>query len=418
VPAFALHTHYHKSGEIPSLTGLRGLAALLVVVEHYWYWARVTPVAALPPAVTPWAATSGIAMAIFFTLSGYVIALSYSHWDWRARPAFNLLRLFSYRFARLYPAFLVFAIFIILRQPALRDHLSEPRIQEYLMPHFFLWHAWWPFKLDGIPAAEGHFHVSWSLSVECALYLFFGFGAVFAASLPNWRAKPLVLATAFFILTSAILQSLLLMRADLIPEGWSDAEWMKWLLQISPWATVLQFGLGVAAYKLSRVPVTKTLLRIISNVGAAGLIAVYILTAERLIVEAFQTSVFAALATSLVLLGCGANSVTNRALSRRGIVYIGTISYSLYLFHFITPGLSLGAVSFDVFDRTAAVYHALNFLASLALAVFLSTGVYYVIEVPGRRAIRAIADRLLGLQRAPGLDKQRDDRPLLGTGPV
>jgi len=47
----------------------------------------------------------GIGMAIFFPLSGYVIALSYSHWDWRTRPGFNLMRLFFYRFARLYLAF-------------------------------------------------------------------------------------------------------------------------------------------------------------------------------------------------------------------------------------------------------------------------------------------------------------------------
>lgn len=49
----------------------------------------------------PWAGAADIGMAIFFTLSGYVIALSYSHWDWRERPAFNLIRLFFYRFARL-----------------------------------------------------------------------------------------------------------------------------------------------------------------------------------------------------------------------------------------------------------------------------------------------------------------------------
>ena len=94
-----------KPGEIPSLTGLRGVAALLVIIAHYWTWARVTPVAALPASIEPWTRTSDIGMAIFFTLSGYVIALSYSHWDWRGRPAFNLVRLFFYRFARLYPAF-------------------------------------------------------------------------------------------------------------------------------------------------------------------------------------------------------------------------------------------------------------------------------------------------------------------------
>ena len=83
-----------KPGEIPSLTGLRGVAALLVIITHYWFWARVTPAAALPSSVEPWTATSDIGMAIFFTLSGFVIALSYSHWNWRDRPIFNLVRLF------------------------------------------------------------------------------------------------------------------------------------------------------------------------------------------------------------------------------------------------------------------------------------------------------------------------------------
>src|SRR4029077_6696118 len=99
---------YRKKGEISSLTGLRGVAALLVIVHHYVIWTAVVPVAALPPWLIRWTATPGMGMAIFFTLSGYVIALSYSDWNWRERPAFNLVRLFFYRFARLYPAYFVF----------------------------------------------------------------------------------------------------------------------------------------------------------------------------------------------------------------------------------------------------------------------------------------------------------------------
>jgi peptidoglycan/LPS O-acetylase OafA/YrhL len=121
--------------EIPSLTGLRGLAALLVVIGHYSVWTAVTPMAEVPAWIRAWAnAAPGIGMSIFFTLSGYVIALSYSHWDWRQRPGFNLVRLFFYRFARLYPAFFVFAVLIVMRTPALRD-LSDPEVQTDVAAH-------------------------------------------------------------------------------------------------------------------------------------------------------------------------------------------------------------------------------------------------------------------------------------------
>jgi hypothetical protein len=35
------------------------------------------------------------------------------------------------------------------------------------------------------------------------------------------------------------------------------------------------------------------------------------------------------------------------------------------------------------------------------LAIALVTGLYRLVEVPGRRAIRAAGDRLLGIQRPP-----------------
>jgi len=127
-----------KPGEISSLTGLRGVAALLVIITRYWFWARVTPVAALPSSVEPWTATSDIGMAIFFTLSGFVIALSYSHWNWRDRPIFNLVRLFFYRFARAVPRILP------VRDPDRAAHPVASRCirsagsKSYLSPHLSL----------------------------------------------------------------------------------------------------------------------------------------------------------------------------------------------------------------------------------------------------------------------------------------
>jgi peptidoglycan/LPS O-acetylase OafA/YrhL len=393
-----------RRGEITSLTGLRGLAALCVVITHYWYWTTVTPVAVLPPAVAQWTGTSRIGMAIFFTLSGYVIALSYSHWHWREAPLFNLTRLFFYRFARLYPAFFAFAMLIFLRHPEQHD-LSNPATRDFLLPHFLLLHSWVPFKYNGALAAEGPFHVSWSLSVECALYLLFGLGAIFAAVLPRWRRKRLFLAAAFFLSVGVSLHLATTLRDHLIPEGWTGLEWDKWLLQLSPWAISLQFGLGVLTYSLYRRPLSERSARFASNLGAAGLVAVYFLIGRNVLHDAFQESILTAMATALLMIGAQSESIMNRFLSSRAMVYIGTISYSLYLFHFLTPGMA-NARSFDVYNETAMAYHAVNFLTSLFITIVFSTGMYRIVEVPARRAIRAAADRLLGIQRTASMSEQ------------
>jgi peptidoglycan/LPS O-acetylase OafA/YrhL len=390
-----MQTH-KKRGEIPALTGLRGLAALLVVITHYWFWTSVTPPAVLPQSIERWTRTSGIGMAIFFTLSGYVIALSYGHWDWRARPLFNLIRLFFYRFARLYPAYLVFAILVVLRFPVLQEF--DRHALDYLVPHLLLMQSWLPMKFDGQLTANGHFHVAWSLSVECALYLAFGIGAILAVALPRWRYKPLWLAITFFAFAIVLGEMIWPARELFRPEGWSDTDWVKWGFYYSPYAVILQFGIGVAAHKLSTLNVPSYWSKVASDVGAAGLIAIYLLIVTDQLREGFNAAVLTSVATAAMMIGARENSVINRLLSGRAIVYVGTISYSLYLFHFITPPVALHSRSFDVFDSTAAFYHAVNFASSLALAIFFATGVYYLVEVPGRRAVRAGADRLLGIQ--------------------
>ncbi len=265
---------YHKKGEIRSLTGLRGVAALLVIVTHYWHWTAVTPAGVLLASIEVWTRTAGIGMAIFFTLSGYVIALNYSAWDWRQRPVFNLTRLFLYRFARLYPAFFVFVVLAVLRWSALQD-LSDPKAQAYILPHLLLWQAWWPVKFDGALASDSYFHVSWSLSVECGLYLAFGLGAILASLLPKWRGKRLLLGVVFFVSAWLLLQAAWSMRQSLMPPGWSEADWLRWLFLFSPYGVSLQFGIGVMACQISRLMRAEKAMKVVSDLGGLGLLAIY-----------------------------------------------------------------------------------------------------------------------------------------------
>jgi peptidoglycan/LPS O-acetylase OafA/YrhL len=378
-----------RIAEIASLTGLRGLAALLVIVSHYWVWTRVTPTAELPVWMEPWTSTAALGMAIFFTLSGYVIALSYAGWDWRERPLFSLIRLFFYRFARLYPAFFLFAVLVVLRSTALRD-LSDRETQRYLVPHLLFWQTW-SVKYDGELASDDQLHVSWSLSVECALYLAFGLGAILVAALPRWRYKPLFLAIVFFVSTTVLVRMAWFYRHDLAPDGWTNWDWGRWLFHVSPYAVSLQFAIGVAAYRLSLLSHSPRLAAIASHLGAACLVAVYLLVARNVLRDLFDVAILTSLSTALLMIGGLSDTVVNRLLAGRTIVYVGTISYSLYLFHFVTP------------------YHAAHFLTALTLAVMLATGIYRLVEVPGRRVIRAAADRLLGIASPARVARQQPE---------
>lgn len=396
--------------EIPSLTGLRGVAALLVVISHYWIWAKVSDGEKLPDTIGRWFGTSTIGMAIFFTLSGYVIALNYSHWDWRRRPFFNLARLFAYRFARLYPAFLAFVIVAVLWAAPLHD-LTAKNTVEYLWPHLLLVQTWLPMKFDGVLPSDGRFHVSWSLSVECALYVLFAAGAILVVGLPRWRMKSATLGIGFFVITWLMLDLMWRFKQAWMPSNWSDADAFRWLFLFSPCAAALQFGIGVAACRLSVLPQISRFGDFASNAGLLAIITIHAATARGIIAPSgFDQGVWAALATGLLMVGASADSVANRILSGRAIIYIGTISYSLYLFHFVAPPLALHGRFFSEYSAAAMAAHAVNIAMSLGLAIIFATGAYQLIEVPGRRFIRNMADRVLGMAVDPATVKRAATR--------
>jgi peptidoglycan/LPS O-acetylase OafA/YrhL len=383
--------------EIPALTGLRGLACILVVFAHFYSPMRVTP--EIPSWMAVVFSTPGIGMAIFFTLSGYVIALSYSHWDWGDRPVFNLVRLFFYRFARLYPAFLLFAVLVMFRTPLLTR--IEDGTADSWVSHMLLTYTWVPATYDGQETPADYFTVAWSLSVECGLYLAFGLAAILIVAAPPWRNKAVHLSLVYAVAAVLLLWGAWTFRANLKPDALTDEEWWRWLMFFSPFGISIQFVIGVAAYRLGRRPWPGTWLRIASIVGGLGLIAIYFLGIYGSInfagIGNTMITTLVALATALIMIGSLAGGPVNRILSTRAAVYVGTISYSLYLFHMFVPILT-SYERFTAFGAVAAIHHAISFAFAILVAIILATGVYHLVEVPGRRVIRAAADRMLGVR--------------------
>ena len=113
--------------------------------------------------------------------------------------------------------------------------------------------------------------------------------------------------------------------------------------------------------------------------------------------EHVTQAIFVALAAAISAIGSRSSSWVNYVLGRPAIFYVGTISDSLYLFHFLAPTLGFSG-NMAAFNEAAAAYSLVNFVLSLAFAIIIATGVYRLVEVPGRRAIRAAADRLLRIK--------------------
>lgn len=152
---------------LPALTGLRGFAALWVLVFHAWALAASAS-ADLPAPIRAAMAAGWLGVDVFFVLSGFLLARSLAASqalsvqggrDWAGYAVMRGARILPAYYAQL----LVFAIpaSAALLTPAIA--WSPPSGAE-LAAHALLWLNAWPW----VPAHLGPW---WSLSVEAAFYL-------------------------------------------------------------------------------------------------------------------------------------------------------------------------------------------------------------------------------------------------------
>lgn len=137
------------------MTGLRFIAAMLVVVYH----AAVT----LVPEVYPLVSMGQTGVTFFFMLSGFVLA-------WSMKPSTSKRQFYWRRFARVWPLHALTAIAAVVLALVTHGDQSLPKF----LASMFLVQAWlgdqhWVYAYNG---------VSWSLSCEAFFYLVFPFLAV------------------------------------------------------------------------------------------------------------------------------------------------------------------------------------------------------------------------------------------------
>jgi peptidoglycan/LPS O-acetylase OafA/YrhL len=332
----------------PDIDGLRALAVVAVIANH------------LPQEYLP---SGFLGVDIFFVISGFVVTDSILAQKQSALPQFYSDFL-ARRVKRLLPALIacvtITGIIVWNVDPLPEYSLRTGAAALFGVANMVLMH----FQLDYFsPSAQFNaFTHTWSLGVEEQFYVVFPFiiwVAYFRAEHRRYWTLPLVL-----LILSVVSLALFFKLHETNPIA------SYFLMPTRFW----ELGIGALTclgYRSSYWHLPHKLARFTTPMALMGLTATFFAPAQ----QAVATTVVVVALTSLLLM-----YPTKRfglsILSMGPIVYIGKISYSLYLWHW--PAVVLAPMLIS-----AAWRHPVLYICSIAAIASLS---YHCLEWPLRRA--------------------------------
>ncbi|MET8836476.1 acyltransferase [Micromonospora sp. NPDC004540] len=355
-----------RAPRLPSLTGLRWIAALLVFAFHV----GTMRIVAEPDvtAVLDKAFALGLSgVEFFFILSGFVLVWSYRDGE----PRHTFLRR---RLAKIYPNHLVtFAVAL-----AVAFWFADPVAPWAAVGNLFLVQAWIP--LDGYFYSVNN--VSWSLSCELAFYL------CLPLVLP-WLRRARTGALWAVVVAVPLLILALWPAQFLVPE---ESRW--WFTQVFPVTRSFEFWLGVAAAELLRRGRWRG-----PNLTVASLLFVATWAVAALWIRAEFWAALLAVAYLLVITAAADADVRGRRTPWRSrpMVWLGEVSFAFYLVHVLVMKTVLRLTG-DWGTGLRGWWGPLVVLAFLLLNLLLAAALHRWVEMPlmrrlgpPRRARRAAA---------------------------
>ncbi|MEU0971278.1 acyltransferase [Streptomyces sp. NPDC005917] len=335
---------------LPSLTGLRWMAALLVFglhVHNFHYFGGTGA------RFMSWGFEAGASgVSFFFVLSGFVLM-------WSARPGDRPRRFWWRRVARIYPVHLVTAVIALVMAVTL-PRQPKPTVPQGLAD-VFLVHSWWrPWWQTLDP-------VSWSLACEAFFYAAF---PLLALLLRRLNARGATLLAALSVLAVLVL-------------AWTDAHhWWGQPISSFPAARLPEFVLGAATARLV----------LLGRWRGPGLEASLALAIIGYFLVPQVTDEYAATACTIMgfaLLIPAAAVADLRGLPslwrRPRLVRLGELSFAFYMIHLLV--LRAGTQLLGTRPRfgllTGTAVAAVAFTVSLGLSWLLYEGV----ERPARRLL-------------------------------
>ena len=356
--------------KIDALTGLRGIAALWVALFHGVTPLRIDP--GFPAAVINVIACGWIAVDLFFVLSGYVI--SHVHADDFVRiSGTEYARFLKLRIARIYPTHLVIALLwvpLIAAATLLLPGSVTPGVAQSFNWKTFLYavtllNGW------GIPGSQGWNLPSWSVGSEWFAYLTF---PVLAVASNRIRSASTFVAIGVATMAIVLLLSFAIRGGSqfMLPEQFT-------LVRVES-----EFLLGVCVYGIARAYSRG---RVFDALSATTLVAIVWLSA----LGSFGLAVAGLIGCfALLVLGLARSAWLGQwLLGSKALVYLGEISYSLYLVHgIVILMLRTGIRHVGMVAQDGPLWATVRLVTYLGAAVVAGHLAYAFVEDPCRRYLR------------------------------
>ncbi|MEO3761278.1 acyltransferase [Mycobacterium sp. B14F4] len=354
-----------KAERVASLTGIRAVAALLVMLTHAAYTTGKYPQGYLGLVYS----RAEIGVPIFFVLSGFLLFAPWVKAAAAGTAPPSVRRYAWHRVRRIMPAYAVtvvaaYLVYHFRTAGPNPGHTWEGLFRNLTLTQIYTDNYLYSFLHQGLTQM-------WSLAVEVAFYVALPLLAYLLLVLlcrRRWRPGLLMAGlTGLAVLTPAWL--ILVHTTDFLPDGarlWLPS-YLTWFVGGMMLAALQP--LGVRAYAMACVPVAVACYFIVSTP-----IAGEPTTSPAELREALAKALFYAVIATLVVapLALGDSGIYARVLASRPMVFLGEISYEIFLIHLITMELVMVEIlRYPIYTGSIVMLFVVTFVVTVPLAWLL-----------------------------------------------
>ncbi|WDM10349.1 acyltransferase [Streptomyces lavenduligriseus] len=347
---------------LPSLTGMRFIAALLVFATHISANRLFASRATDDGLAAVLGRTGWLGVSFFFVLSGFILT-------WSARPADTVRGFWRRRIVKIYPNHLVTLVAALALMAAVGQTIRPSATAANLL----LLNTWVPV-VDIYDSPNG---LSWSLCCELAFYLAFPLLHRLVVRIPSTRLWVWTAAVGLLVIAVPFLARAL-PTAPVTPWAADIPFWHYWLAYSLPPVRMLEFVLGILVARTVLTgrwagpgPVTATLLTL------AAYSVMTVAPAE------FAMAAVPAVPLALLIAAIATADITGAPspLRSAAMVRLGELSFAFYMVHELIIRYGLRALGHHWSTAGGLALTAGLFSASLGCAWLL----HRYVEVPAMR---------------------------------